>query len=109
MLPCRALGGKTWFGQLLLLFSYEAANGVEEEASFIRWFQAFRESPDHAKGFKLQPLKWEVHTVAGMKEGPRKDVIGLDQIIGPCFIQQDPVNPSVYWYNHWVGNTLNDV
>lgn len=52
----------------------------------------------HAKGFKLQPLNWELHIVAGFKGGPRTNVLGLEQTIGPCFIQHDPVE-SGYWYN----------
>ncbi len=50
--------------------------------------------------------KWEVHKPRGMQPGPRTDVIKLNQIIGPCYIQQDPVNADFVYYNHWIGNTI---
>lgn len=107
LLYCSAPGGKTWYAQLLLLFSYqEAAHLQEKEAAFVRWFTVCQRPP-HATGFKLQPLKWEMQKVRGRPAAPRTDVIQLDQIIGPCYVQQDPKDPSVYYYNHWVGNTKN--
>ncbi|KAL3145524.1 hypothetical protein ABBQ32_003348 [Trebouxia sp. C0010 RCD-2024] len=98
--------GATWYAQLLLLFSYEDQDGCDVEAAFVKWFTVARR-PSHNKGFKLQPLKWEMHKPRGMPLGPRMDVIGLDQIIGPCYVQQDPVHSAVFYYNHWVGNTTN--
>ena len=107
MLLCSAPGGKVWYGQLQLLFSYEDADGHDIDAAFVRWFVAVRARPRHATGFKLQPLKWEVKG-SGRSAGPRADVITLDQIIGPCYVQQDPRDPAVFYYNHWIGNTTND-
>jgi len=88
------------------LFSYEDLDGCDVEAAFVKWFTVARRS-SHNTGFKLQPLKWEMHKPRGRALGPRMDVIGLNQIIGPCYVQQDPVNSAVYYYNHWVGNTTN--
>ena len=42
----------------------------------------------------------------GQAARPRTDVIELDQITGPCVIQQDPVDRSVYYFNHWIGNIV---
>ena len=103
---CSGDRGATWYAQLLLLFSYEDQDGCDVEAAFVKWFTVARR-PSHNKGFKLQPLKWEMHKPRGMALGPRMDVIGLDQIIGPCYVQQDPVHSAVFYYNHWVGNTTN--
>lgn len=103
---CSGDGGATWYAQLLLLFSYEDLDGCEVEAAFVKWFTVAR-CPSHNKGFKLQPLKWEMHKPRGMAIGPRTDIIELNQIVGPCYVQQDPVNSAVYYYNHWVGNTTN--
>ncbi|DBA68341.1 TPA: hypothetical protein ACH3X2_013651 [Trebouxia sp. C0005] len=94
--------------QLLLLFPYEDLNGCDVAAAFAKWFANARR-PSHSRGFKLQPLKWEMHKPWGRALGPITDVIGLNQIIGPCYIQQDPINSAVYYYNHWVGNTSNDL
>ncbi len=103
---CSGDRGATWYAQLLLLFSYEDQDGCDVEATFVNWFTVARR-PSHNKGFKLQPLKWEMHKPRGMALGPRMDVIGLDQIIGPCYVQQDPVHSAVFYYNHWVGYTTN--
>ena len=105
-LHCRGSGEQTWYAQLLLLFAYTDTNGCDHDAAFVRWFKAFGRRPKHATSCKLKLLKWEVHKPRGMQPGPRTDVIKLHQIIGPCYIQQDPVNADLYYYNHWIGNTI---
>ena len=32
------------------------------------------------------------------------DVIRLDTIIGPAFMQQDPIRSNIFYFNHWIGN-----
>lgn len=39
---------------------------------------------------------------------PKTDIITLDSVIGPCFIQADPIHANLFWYNHWVGNVMVD-
>ncbi|DBB03141.1 TPA: hypothetical protein ACH3X1_013371 [Trebouxia sp. C0004] len=91
-------GKDTWYAQLLLLFSYADADGLDHDVAFVRWFKAFTRRPKHAIGCKLQPMRWEVCKPRGWsKEGPRTDIISLDQIVGPCYIQQDSADKSVYW------------
>ncbi|DBA91818.1 TPA: hypothetical protein ACH3X2_000084 [Trebouxia sp. C0005] len=101
-----AEGGKTWFAQLLLLFSYQDTQNQMIDAAFVRWFTVCQRAA-HAKSIKLQPLKWEMQKVRGRPAGPRTDIIQLDAIVGPCYVQQDPRQPNMYYYNHWVGNTTN--
>jgi len=31
--------------------------------------------------------------------------VSLNSIIGPCFIQPDPLDAKVFYYNDWIGNT----
>lgn len=82
---CRSDTGKIWYAQLLLLFSYETADGGDVDAAHIRWLKP-TVRPSHASGFKLQPLKWEVHKRRVRPARPRTDVTGLNQILGPGFI-----------------------
>lgn len=42
-------------------------------------------------------MRWEMCELRGWTHaGPRTDVIGPEQIVGPYDIQQDPTDPSVY-------------
>ncbi|DBA82974.1 TPA: hypothetical protein ACH3X1_006751 [Trebouxia sp. C0004] len=56
-------GKDTWYAQLLLLFSYADADGLDHDVAFVRWFKAFTRRPKHAIGCKLQPMRWEDITI----------------------------------------------
>lgn len=101
---CRA-ENETWYAQLQLLFCLKGKRAPE--FAFVRWFTA-SSRPAHARNLKLQALKWETCRVGGIRGVvPKTDIISLDSIIGPCYIQPDPVNENIFWYNHWIGNVMN--
>lgn len=98
-----------WYAQLLLLFSHKTKHGNETELAFVRWFEE-TQRPSHAINLKLRALTWATvsapHPIRG--KVPQTDVLQLDAIIGPCFVQQDPINNGIFYFNHWVGNTANE-
>ena len=70
--------GATWYAKLkhkklLLLFSCEDTLGRDVDAAFVRWFEAVNRRPLHVRGFKLQPLRWEMHKPRGRPSGTRTD------------------------------------
>lgn len=101
--------GEVWYAQLLLLFSHKRRFGFEVELAFVRWFTP-AERPAHARNFRLQPFKWEMHNLKGVRAKVfRTDIVRVESIIGPAFMQQDPVTRSIFYFNHWVGNVVSDV
>ena len=106
---CRAPGGANdvWYGQLQLLFTLKGIHN-QREFAFIRWFTEAAK-PAHAPNFKLKALKWETTHVRGIRGSvPKTDVVGMENIIGLCFIQPDPLKSNTVWLNHWVGNVMNE-
>ena len=102
---CRA-EDETWFAELQLLFCLKGR--CASEYAFVRWLTAVPR-PAHARSLKLQALKWETCRVGGVRGFvPKTDIVSLDSIIGPCYIQPDPVNQNIHCYNHWVGNVMSD-
>ena len=99
---------EVWFAQLLLLFSYKTRQGHEPELAFVRWFTPARK-PAHAKGIQLTALKYAMVKLKGIRAQVfQTDIVSLNSIIGPCFMQPDPLDARVFYYNHWIGNTTND-
>lgn len=81
--------------------------------AFVRWFDCV-DSPPHAKGLRLQALRWAKIRVPGIAvRVPQTDMVHLDSIMGPCLLQPDPLKPNepldskVFYFNHWAGNTAN--
>ncbi|DBA98899.1 TPA: hypothetical protein ACH3X1_014648 [Trebouxia sp. C0004] len=100
-------GTEVWLAQLQLLFCVSSKKGAPEFA-FIRWLTAAAK-PARAANLKLKPYKWEVTRIPGIRSNvPKTDIVRIESIIGPCFIQPDPLDPNLFWYNHWVGNVMND-
>lgn len=106
---CRGeTANEVWFAQLLLLFSYKTRQGHEPEVAFVCWLTPARK-PAHAKGIQLTALKYAMVKLKGIRAQVfQTDIVPLDSIIGPCFIQPDPLDAKVFYYNHWIGNTAND-
>ena len=105
---CRGEGSVVWFAELNLIFSYKDGSGARREAAFVRWYvQSTR--PARANQLRLTCLRHEKERVPGLgrkpHKHPRTNVISVHEIIGPCCIQPDPVDPDIFWYNHWVGST----
>lgn len=101
----------TDFAQLLMLFSFKNKHGLEVEAAFVKWYTPDRKRLKRAANLRLARLKIEQQSIHGLGICPRTDIIPLTSIIGPCFLQPDPVKPTGrdkterFFYNHWVGNT----
>ena len=102
---CRGdVPGEVWSAQLLLLFAYRTKWRHEPELAFVRWFTP-TERPAHARHIRLRPFKWEMTTVRGIRgQVFRTDIIRMENIIGPAYMQQDPVKKTIYYFNHWIGN-----
>ena len=102
---CRGDSNKVWFAKLLVLFTYVASSGIEIEAAFVRWLVVYRpavKDRQHAKHLTLVKLKWE-------EEKGRNscaDIVSLSSILGPCYVQLDPIKPDTYYFNRWVGSTF---
>jgi hypothetical protein len=91
--------GEIWYAQLLLLFSLRTRRGHETELAFVRWFEE-TQRPSHASNLKLRALKWATVSAPRPIRGkvPQTDILQLDAIIGPCFVQQDPINSGLFYF-----------
>ncbi|DBA78691.1 TPA: hypothetical protein ACH3X1_008605 [Trebouxia sp. C0004] len=93
----KGTGTEVWLAQLQLLFCVSSKKGAPELA-FVRWLTSATR-PARAASLKLQPLKWEATRIPGIRSNvPKTNIIRLDSIIGPCFIQPDPIDSNLYWY-----------
>ncbi|KAL3136038.1 hypothetical protein ABBQ32_007073 [Trebouxia sp. C0010 RCD-2024] len=98
---------EVWFGQLLLLFSYKTA-WAENECAFVRWLTS-AQRPAHAANVRLKPMRWSMISATGIRgKVSQTDIVPVKSIIGPCFMQPDPISDNIFYYNHWIGNTAND-
>ena len=102
--------GKDWYAQLLLLFSCNTKQGHGVEFAFVRWLtDPLENSPRRAENMKLTELQWAMTSVEGIRAQVfHTDVVRLSSILGPCYIQPDPVDKRVLYCNHWIGNISND-
>lgn len=101
--------GEVWYAELLLLFSYKTRGPVEPEVAFVRWFQE-AERPAHALNIRLKPFKFAKTSFPGIQANVfHTDIVSLESIIGPCYMQPDPINSHIYYNNYWVGNTANNI
>ncbi len=105
MVCCRGDNNKVWFAKLLVIFSYTSSSGSEIEAAFVRWLVAKRpavKDKKHAKNLILVQLKWEEEK----GRSSSADIIELSSILGPCYVQPDPIKLDTFYFNRWVGSTL---
>ena len=94
-----------WFAKLLVSFSYTSSSGSEVEAAFVRWLVAKRpavKDKKHAKNLILVQLKWEEEK----GRSSSADIIELSSILGPSYVQPDPIKLDTLQFNRWVGSTL---
>ena len=101
---CRGQGEQPWFAQLRLLFSYRAnLSGREVPFAFVRWYDAAGRRNRRTGSLTMQHLRWATTKARhGGPEVPYYDVIDVDQIIRPVYIQPDPVEDGFFFYNHFV-------
>ncbi len=105
MVCCRGDNNKVWFAKLLVLFSYTSSSGCEIESAIARWLVAKRpavKDTKHAQNIILVQLKWEQEK--GRKSSAH--IIELSSILGPCYVQPDPIKSDTFYFNQWVGSTL---
>ena len=93
---------------LFCFFLNKRRQGHEPELAFVRWLTPARK-PAHAEGIQLTALKYAMVKLKGIRAKVfQTDIVSLNSIIGLCFIQPDPLDAKVFYYNHWIGNTAND-
>ena len=105
MVCCRGDNNKVWSVKLLVIFSYTSSSGSEIEAAFVRWLVAKRpavKDKKHAKNLILVQLKWEEEK----GRNSSADIIELSSILGPCYVQPDPIKLNTFISTRWVGSTL---
>ncbi|DBA87887.1 TPA: hypothetical protein ACH3X1_004878 [Trebouxia sp. C0004] len=96
---------EVWYAELLLLFSFKTRGPIEPEVALVRWFAPVPR-PAHARSIRLQPFQQAKVKLTGIQQKVfHVDVVTLASILGPCFMQPDPINSNIFYYNHWVGNT----
>ena len=73
----------------------------------MRWFEPVRR-PAHAKDVRLQLFQYAKVKLTGIQHKVfHVDVVTLASILGPCFMQPDPINSKIFYFNHWIGHTAN--
>ena len=95
-----------WFAQLRLVFSLTDNLGRQHSCALVRWLERV---PDRrlSVDFPFVRLKWEV-SVRGVQQprsgsvNGRYDVIAVNRIVRPVFLQSHPLQPGVFFYNHFV-------
>ena len=54
-------------------------------------------------------MKWSMINATGIRGKVfQTDIVPVKSIVGPCFMQPDPIRDNIFYYNHWIGNTAND-
>ena len=54
---------------------------------------------------KLTALKYIMVDIKGIRVKVfRAHVVRLGSILGPCYVQPDPVDKKTLYCNHWIGN-----
>ena len=105
MVCCKGDNNKVWFAKLLVNFSYTSSSGSEIEAAFARWLVTKRpavKDKKHAKNLILVQLKWEEEK----DRNSSADIIELSSILGPCYVQPEPIKLDTFISTRWVGSTL---
>ncbi|DBA80491.1 TPA: hypothetical protein ACH3X1_007763 [Trebouxia sp. C0004] len=98
---------EVWYAELLLIFSFQTKGPIEPEVALVRWFEPVPR-PAHARSIRLQPFQQAKVKLTGIQQKVfHVDVVILASILAPCFMQPDPINSNIFYYNHWVGNTAN--
>ena len=68
----------------------------------MRWYEAAKERSRRSRHLTMQHLKWATIQERGGRKIPWYDVIGVEQIIRPVYLQPDPKEENCFFYNHFV-------
>lgn len=105
-LPCRAQEGDDpmegcWFAQLRMIFSMRDHKGRMRECAFLRWMET---APDDAfDDIPMQRLTWATTFIQdSRKPVPHYDVVEINRIVRPVFLQRQPDDPDHFFYNEFV-------
>ena len=91
--------GGCWFAELRLIFSCRDHRSRLRQCAYVRWLQS---APDDAYDeLQLQRLTWEttrLPTQRGQtRPVPHYDVIEVNRIIKPVFLQRQPSDHSYFF------------
>jgi hypothetical protein len=101
ILPCRGEADASWFGQLLLLFSYTDKHDQEHEAVYVRWLQEAKIESAAQEAVRTTRLKWDTVGI-GRHAKPRYDVVAVDRVEKLVCLQADSTAPGHYYNNRFV-------
>ena len=96
--------GGCCFAELRLIFSCRDHRSRLRQCAFVRWLQS---APDDAYDeLQLQRLPWETTRLPTLRSQtrpvPHYDVIEVNRIIKPVFLQRQPSDHSFSFYNDFV-------
>ncbi|DBA98096.1 TPA: hypothetical protein ACH3X1_014717 [Trebouxia sp. C0004] len=77
---------------------YTSSSGSETEAAFVRWLVAKRPAVKDKKHAEKPHF--------GAAEVGSADIVELSSILGPCYVQPDPIKSDTFYFNRWVDSTL---
>ena len=84
-----------------MLLSCLAPWGASLQLAFVRWYETAEcEADEELLG--MQKLKWAKRSVQGKHSDAWYDVIDLEAIEKPVFLQPHPVQRNCWFYNHFV-------
>lgn len=111
---CRASGGKpdeedggvedAWFGSVRLIFTLHTRTGAQRSCLFVRWYDIadFNDSDSHLER-SMRKLHWAETRKRGSRGAcPWYDVVDIDRVIKPVFIQPHPTQRNHFFYNRFV-------
>ncbi len=95
-----------WFAQVRFVFSTKDNKGRTRSCIFVRWYDLARHdrTDEHLSG-SIRKLKWEttcMHRNGRTVQLPMYDVVEIDRVIKPAFIQPHPLQPDNFFYNRFV-------
>ena len=68
----------------------------------MRWYEAAKGRSRRSRHLTMQHLKWATIQERGGRKIPWYDVIDVEQIIRPVYLQPDPKEENCFIYNHFV-------
>ena len=93
-----------WFGNVRLIFTLHTRGGSQRSCMFVRWYDIteFDESDAHMER-SMRKLRWAETSKRGSKTAsPWYDVVDIDKVIRPVFIQLHPNQKNHFFYNRFV-------
>ena len=106
--PRSAANGETWFGQLVCFLETrpERGEGAAQRRAYVRWYSEAPHS-ELTSHLPFSRLKWSTHERPdgrgpSLPGQPWYQLIELEHIIEPVFLQPDPTQHGYFFYNHYV-------